>query len=638
MGYSGIERKPPQRTSADHPLWTVVMLALVAGQAWLTLGLFGPEHDFGPVLDDRPILSGRHPLHLYHGYLGAHALLAQGGSSCYDASFFAGYPKTPVFDGGSRPAEAALALAGGAYRPAAYKLGLAVLGTLAPWLVMAGARGAGLSRAAACLAAGLSVLVWWGQPCRDALDAGDVDLLLAGVLAVTHAGQLLRYHRDPGPRGLFGAALTGFIAWLAHPLVPALLLVPFLVYYLSVGARHPLAWHVLLLGSLSAAIAANAFWLLDWVDYWWIRLPLHSEGPLLPHRTPHTVWEAPLWGAPADRGLTCFLAVAALAGVVRANQSCCRATARLFGLAAFGFFALAVAGVATESVARFGTAQLLVPALLLAAVPAAFGLAGVLDFVRRWSGVGGAALASAGLLVAFALLAPGQAGTWQARLHGPAPLRIGLDGDQQAVCMTLERQTTAGARILWEDRTGTRQGSRWTALLPLLTGRAFIGGLDPDAGIEFFAAALTDRGLAGRPIDAWTDGELADYCERYNVGWVVCWSGPARQRFAAWPAAESAADLRDGGPGTLFRVRRRPSFALSGTAANLSADAGGIVLTDVTPRDGKVVLSLHYQAGLTAAPARVAVEPEIDPFDPIPFVCLRLDEPVARLRLKWDRH
>ena len=601
MGHPTPPRKAPPRSIADHPLWLPVMLGLVAGQAWLTLGLFGPDRAPGPVLDDRPVLSGRHPLHLYHGYLGARALLAQGSLSCYDPSFFAGYPKTPVFDAGSRPAEIALALTGGAYRPAVYKLGLALLCAAVPWLVMVGARGAGLTRVTACLAGVLACLVWWGQPCHDALEAGGVDLLLGGVLAVAHTGQLLRYHRVPGPRGLFGAAVTGFLAWLAHPLIPALLLVPFLVYYLSIGARHPLAWHVILLSSLIIAIAANSFWLFDWIDYWWIRVPLQSEGPLLKHRTFQTIWDAPLWGTSADRALACFLAVAALAGIVRSNQTCCRATARLFGLATFGVLPLAVGGIASEAVGRFGAAQLLVPGLLFAAVPAAFGLAGVLGFVRRWTGVGGAGLVLAGAVAALVVLVPGHAAVWADRLRGPEPLQIGLDTDREAVCQALEEHTTAEARILWEDRSSTRQGSRWTALLPLLTGRAFIGGLDSEAGIEHVAIGLTEQLCAGRPLDAWTDLELHDYCEHYNVGWVVCWSETARRRFKSGSETEAVADLRDDGPGTLFRVRRRPSFTLTGTARALGADANGIALADVTPRDGKLVLSLHYQTGLTAA-------------------------------------
>src|SRR5262249_55525340 len=97
-------------------------VVLVAWQGWMALALF--RHSPQAVLDDRPLVSGRHPLHLYHGYLGARALRSRGAACSYDPAFQAGYPKTPVFDDGSRPAELVLAVAGGDCSPRAYKLGL----------------------------------------------------------------------------------------------------------------------------------------------------------------------------------------------------------------------------------------------------------------------------------------------------------------------------------------------------------------------------------------------------------------------------------------------------------------------------------------------------------------------------------
>src|SRR5262249_26141948 len=140
------------RRAGDHPAWLLGLLGLLLWQGWLTLGLFGRDRPLERLLDDRPVLSGRHPLHLYHGTLGARALHERGTLSCYDPAFHAGYPKTPVFDSGSRPAELALALAGGRYCPAAYKLAHALLWAVVPALLFAAARGVGLSRAAACLA------------------------------------------------------------------------------------------------------------------------------------------------------------------------------------------------------------------------------------------------------------------------------------------------------------------------------------------------------------------------------------------------------------------------------------------------------------------------------------------------------
>ena len=99
-------------TAAPGPwgkrLGLLVLLGLLAWHGWMTLSLFGPDHPWERLLDDQPIVSGRHPLHLYHGYLGARSLAERGTLCCYDPAFQAGYPKTPVFDSGSRPAGSAL--------------------------------------------------------------------------------------------------------------------------------------------------------------------------------------------------------------------------------------------------------------------------------------------------------------------------------------------------------------------------------------------------------------------------------------------------------------------------------------------------------------------------------------------------
>ena len=98
------DRGPPPSSLSNRPLWLLGLLALLAWHLWRTLGLFGPESPLDRLLDDRPLIAGRHPLHLYHGYLGARSLRERGALSCYDPAFHAGYPKTPVFDAGSRPA------------------------------------------------------------------------------------------------------------------------------------------------------------------------------------------------------------------------------------------------------------------------------------------------------------------------------------------------------------------------------------------------------------------------------------------------------------------------------------------------------------------------------------------------------
>ncbi len=646
---------PP--SGGDHRIWWLPLLALLLWQGWMTLTLFGGARSWRSLLDDRPILSGRHPLHLYHGYLGARALHEQGRLSCYDPAFHAGYPKTPVFDNGSRPAELVLALAGGRYCPAAYKIGVALLCLAVPLLVFAAARSVGLSRAAACLACLFGLLVWWGQPCREALEAGDIDLLLAALLVLVQAGLLIRYHRDPGPLSGLGVAVAALLGWFAHPLLMALLCPLFLIYYLSVGTRHRLAWHLALWGGLLGALAANAFWLIDWLNYWWIRVPPHLEMPLLAEPTLGKVWQSSFWGGPVDKVLACVLVIAAAAGVLLYNQTGQRATARLLGLAWAGFLTLSVLGLTWEPLGRFGALRLLIPALLFAALAAAHALTVAGAAVWRWRVPRWTSLAAAAAVAVFLWHAPPPAlASWATRLLGASPLQLGLNTDQQAIVEALREHTTVEARILWEDRTIASLGSHWTPLLPLLTERAYVGGLDAESGIEHTTNGLVDAVLMGRPLRDWNDDNLAEYCKRYNIGWVACWSPAACARLRDWPRAALTATLPpcDPGepPGYLFAVRRSHySFALAGSARWLGGDTQRIVLADVVPQRGgadnhgkkQICLSLHYQAGMRVAPSRVLLDSYSTeragslPNDPAPFVRLWIEEPVTRITITWDK-
>src|SRR5262245_34641976 len=85
---------PPDGPAASFKrsvLWRFLLLVLFAWQGWMTLTLFGSDTPWEPLLDEEPILSGRHPLHLYHGYLGAQSLRSTGSLCCYDPAFQAGY-------------------------------------------------------------------------------------------------------------------------------------------------------------------------------------------------------------------------------------------------------------------------------------------------------------------------------------------------------------------------------------------------------------------------------------------------------------------------------------------------------------------------------------------------------------------
>ena len=617
-----------------------LLLGLVIGHGWLTLSLFGPDEPWQRLLDDQPIMSGKHPQHLYLGFLGAQGLWSRGQSCVYDPSFQAGFPKTPVFNA-SRFAELCLMFTRGTYAPAAYKLGIALLCFGAPLFLLVGCRGAGMDAFTSLFVTASSLLIWWSPWTRQMLDAGDIDLPLAGLAAVAHTGLLVRFHRSPNFTSWLGLVTTGAIACFAQPLLLPLLLPILLLFYFCYGPRHAaLTWHVALVGAGLASIAVNAFWLRDWVSYWWVRSPVpqYSSASLL--QSWETFWHSPLWGTSADRIFALAFFGTGAVGLICMNERAYRPSARLFGLGMVGFLAMAVLGVSWEPLGEIGSSGWFLLALAFAIVPAGFFVSRIIVVTARpfgpWTRAYLSVACCAGLAIGGSQ--PWFASFWNQRMS-LTPWRLGLDLEQAEAVDKLAHYTTPETRILWEDQPLNKHDSRWTALLPLLTQRSFIGALDADGAIEHSQVGFVNHALAGKPMTAWSGASLTEYCRRYNVGWVICRSPAALERLQSWRECELLSRFGNESRWHLFAIKQpSKSFALKGQARLIHSSAHDITLADVVPENGIIVLSMHYQTGLRASPARVEIEREPDATDPIGFIRLRMNGPAARVTLTWDGH
>ncbi len=684
-------RQAALRGFLSPTLVTAGCLALLAlWHGWMVLSLYGPWPPWQRLVNDEPIITGKHPGNLYLGTQQAQALAATGSCCCYVSAYQAGFPVTPIFNG-SRLALLFLLPAGSDYQPAAYKIGLACACWLAPFLLVLAGRAFGLGWGTTLLASAAALLLWWGHPEHHALRNGELELWLGALALLAHAGLLVRFDRAPGLGCWLGLVLTGGLAWFAQPLLLPVFLLMGLVYYLSVGARHSLLlWHLSLLAAEVAALAVNAFWLKDWITFWWLRRPFGPAPSLLAHRTLQTFWASPIWGGQADRALAVFLLGSAVVGTWLLNRGRQRPAARLLGLGGGIMLVLAFLGISLDSMGQVGTMGLLVPALWFASLPAAHAWAQILGLLRCKLGTGTAAalvvVALAGAVMAFAGLdCRPVLNDLAGRYVAAEPLEIGLGPAEKAIVEKLILHTGPEARILWEDRPDSTEysvpstqysrcrphvvTSHWPALLALLTDRSYIGGLDPEGITVHAAIGFADQFLAGQHIRTWTDVALEEYCRQYNIGWIACWSPAVIERMRQWPGARLKTGLEDSmgqGEGALFAVVRRsvewrspergesaqsendepfvPSFTLKGQARlvqNRPADTGPsdshhITLADVVPDNGVVVLSLHYQAGMRALPSRVRVECEPHPLDPIGFLRLHVAGPVARVTLTWD--
>lgn len=633
------DQPPRSRGWKSSRLWLVLTVGLLGWHIWMTLSLYGSHQPWKQLLNAAPIVSGEHPLHLYHGTLGARSFLRSGTLTCYDPAFQAGYPKTPVFDSGSRPAELFLLLMGGRWSPTAYKIGIALVCLLAFLVFYDAGKSIGTGRFHGFLSVLLGSMVWWGGPCQELLREGRVDLLLAGLSAVAVIIMFLRFHRSPSVRAWLGIILIATLGWFTHPTLFLLLFPLLLIYYLSVGACHRPVWHILLACGALLPLIFNLFWLSDWIEFWWLRMPLQISDQLLPHRTPITVWNARLWVHPFDRACSLLLLATAIVGAFILNERGERVTARMLGIGMGLLMGLALGGILQEQLGRLHSANLFVPGLFFAIPLTASAMVSVLDWVLLLQkGKAMLTVAGIGLLL---LLCLDTDRDQRKRFQRAAPLSIGLTLEQQEVVSLLRQHTSTQARILWEEDPENGSASRWTTLLPFLTDRSFFGGLDPNGDIEHTVGGLTGDSLGQRPLEEWTRWELERYFEKNNIGWVVCWtSGPQRLLNRKWETKSEPLVREVGtfanGKGKLYAIPRKLSYTLKGRAEWISADVNRVVLRQVEPEDGVVVLSLHYLKGLRASPGRARVERELDVNDSIPMVRIRLDAPVARLTLIWE--
>lgn len=619
---------------SQQPRWFLALAVVVLGQAGLALELFGSEQPVTGLTDTRPIIGGRHPLHLYHAALGAETFRDRWGTACYDPAFQAGYPKTPVFDGGCRPAEAVMVLSGKTTPGRAYKFGVFALCLIAPLVFAAATRAVGVAAPGAVLAAVAGCLIWWSPHVRHILDAGNLDLLLAGLMGLLFVGGLVRYHAEPGLTGWLKMSAAAILGWYAQPVVWLGLLPILMVYYLALAPRHGLAWHLGLIGITAAGLAPNLWWLWDWGRFWWLRQPSVDDIAPLPE------WHR-LLGSTSEytemigvEPVSWAIFVAGLLGLI--------ALARARYWAAVGV-TLTAAGWAVI-VTRLGEtwptleivrADRVAPFAVAALVPAAAAL------VWGWWSVarhGRLAVVAASLFLAVL----GWGGTAVQPLRSVLglrlePLPLGFTDNQLAIIHGLLQKTGPEARILLEESASRTEGWNWTALLPMHTGRFFLGGIDPDACIEHAFCGLRSGMLNGRPFADWTDHERINFCRRYNVGWVLCRSPEVVAWWLAMPGSREIARFEDDGPLILIELDRPRSYILSGTATVESISRDGIVLVDAAPdAEGTLILSLHHQPGFRAAPGVVHVESDPDPFDPIPMLKLRLPGRTSRISLTWE--
>lgn len=670
---------PTPQPSGPSRFWPwAVLVAAFAFHAVQAVRLFP---SWGALVDDeRPVVMADHAIHLYHGAIGARFVREHGTTWGYDPFFMAGYPETPVWDSSSNLSIAFQFLAGGRYSPRAYKLGLFACSLLAVVLLPVGARAAGLSPGESAATAALGTVVFWA--CFPAMlwRTGLFSFVTASAALGTVLGVLLRFDRRP----TFGrwAVLAGSGAALvfAHVTAPIMLVGPAIGYLAATAwrwrSRRGRLGAVTL--AVAVALAVNLVWLVPLLRFRGIRAP---AAYFMTTNSARFLWDF-MRHNPLDGRVAFALLVVGVAGLGAWWWEGARCRAAVFGGAATVLLALCWLGGLWSVTRTTEPFRFLATLDLVLTVPAGSFLVRAAQRTSRLVGGGVRGGAFTGVVAAAALGAAWFASPETVPLvvqmaNQYRPLVVGLRPEDGQLVRMLRDETDLSARVLFEDQLRLLEmtdpeSTHWTPLLPLLLqpeGRAFIGGLYHMAFITHHrAASFGDYALGGRRVDAWPPNELNDYCRRYNVGWVVCWSPLSQFWFDMHPDARHVATLpRPATPGRevmpneaqwraiakragvdvanrymaegvnhyrVYRVERPHSYFLEGSGRVAAFDYNRVELADVNPdpQTGSVVLSLHWLDTWKSDPP-LPLTPVSVPGDPVPFVRLQTTRPLPRVIL-----
>jgi hypothetical protein len=511
------------------------------------------------------------------------------------------------------------------YRP--YKFGLVALGVMVP-LVMAGAaRGFGVSAQATIWTALCSCGLWWTQSYATPIANGQALFYMMGLNTILFLSGLVRYARQPGVTAWLMMALPSILGWFLHPIYWLGVAPIVAVYYLVNAPRFGLAWHLGACCILLFGLGINLWWLPNWLDCWWVRYG--SDAPM------SLCW-AELFHLPSlvePVTQTVYWPLYLLAGIgviLLARRHRRGAVGVLLGTAIVCCIANRL-GHVSESAKLEGLARMSHLLPLLALLPASYALCQTFRSMKIFPIMT--------TLVSFALCL----GCW---MELPYPwlqrwipkvneFDVGFTPAQKQFLDRLELETTDTARILLEDRPQRPDSSQWEALLARSTGRIIMGGIDPNHVLEHSRCCYRDGHIGTKPLTEWTEVELQQYFNRYNIGWIVSRTPSSREYWLQQPCVRWIADQPGPTPSwSLFSINREHSYFLRGSGTIARQDCGRIVLTDLVPdTDGKVVLSLHYQKHFRAGPMVLKVEPEFDVHDPIPFLALTVPGGATRVNV-----
>lgn len=176
-------------------------------------------------------------------------------------------------------------------------------------------------------------------------------------------------------------------------------------------------------------------------------------------------------------------------------------------------------------------------------------------------------------------------------------MRLNTSSEKEAgeLVNLIKENTTPEGRILMENSDWESGhiyfGGHFPILLPHYVDREYVGceySTDPmiDNFMSFYAGYLFHKKLGW-----FSRGRIEEYCDLYNIKWVICWSDGAVKLMDSFPNYIERKDSL--GRLILYEIKRKGNYFLKGSGIVKTA-VNNIELQNLKPEDGKIVISYHW--------------------------------------------
>ncbi len=629
--------------------WIVLML-LAAGACAVSMSLFAPGHS---LLSTKPIYTNDFSLLLFFIHAGRSFFSHSGRLWGFDPYFMAGYPLDFIWNS---------------------NVCLQVVSVLVPWLpaaliikgvyaacfiapvgtLYAGLRLLGCTKGVTILGTMLGVSYCMkGLPMVHAA-VGMITGCLVIHLAFLTTCLAVRFVFKGGVRTGLALAISVPLTLLVHKTSVVILLIPLVTLFIlglgtGVAPLHERGRRLLvLIGICLLAVLFNSFWIvpmlhllphktflkgtLFWQSHYLLR-PIKDY--LWVHQSLGIVTSSHKPGLMLLRQCIMVLALLGTISSLRSGERKCTlmflvSSVYLFFLTYFGsFFSL------TEQLdpARYdgGLNMFLIPLVCK-------GLEVIVGWFRSrgWAYAPGLAVIGFCVFLLGAHLLP----SFYTDVRACCRLTTELPQPLHDLEDWIRYHTSQEARILIEDsgyfdRHGPGYAYYHTyfpSLLPERTARSFVGGPYPYVFLDYHYTHFQDGRLLGRDLAAYSREELDGIFERYNIGWIIVWSDEAKrclEQFSDWIHKD-----RDIDKFSVYTVDRTHSYILKGSG-RARATYNEIILEQLEPDDGEIVLSFHYVETLTTDPLIPLASKNLGE-DPIGFIVLKSPPERVRIYLSYS--